>query len=98
MSLREFRVQTRLNHPNIVKLLRVMDLQHFKTDDSPYHNLCGIMEYCERGDLFGLISESQGFKEEIAHNMFNQLLDGVLYLHSQGVSHRDIKPENIFVT
>ena len=27
---------------------------------------------------------------------FKQMLNGVAYLHSQGVAHRDIKPENLF--
>jgi len=65
---------------------------------SKYHNICSIMEYCERGDLFSLVAKHEGFPEGIAHCLFKQVLDGVSFLHHKGVAHRDLKPENIFVS
>lgn len=32
-----------------------------------------------------------------ARRFFNQLMNGVNYLHSKGVAHRDLKPENLLL-
>lgn len=32
-----------------------------------------------------------------AKRFFNQLMDGVNYLHNRGVAHRDLKPENLLL-
>ena len=35
--------------------------------------------------------------EKIARSIFKQILDGLGYMHSAGISHRDMKPENILL-
>lgn len=32
-----------------------------------------------------------------AKRFFNQLMNGVNYLHNKGVAHRDLKPENLLL-
>lgn len=55
------------------------------------------MEFASGGDLFDKIEPDIGLEEDTAHLYFKQLLAGLLFIHSKGVSHRDIKPENILL-
>lgn len=36
--------------------------------------------------------------ERVAKYLFKQLIEGIRYLHKQGVVHRDLKPNNILVS
>ncbi|KAI9432610.1 Pkinase-domain-containing protein [Lactarius indigo] len=56
---------------------------------------CEVMEFCPGGDLYAAIKKGRMSPSEI-ECCFKQILQGVSYLHSQGVAHRDLKPENIF--
>ena len=38
------------------------------------------------------------FEEAVAARYIKQVLEAVLYLHSNNVIHRDIKPENILIS
>jgi protein-serine/threonine kinase len=56
------------------------------------------MEYCSGGDLYYLIVASGGLEQEEGDCFFGQLINGVKYLHDNGVAHRDLKPENLILT
>ena len=57
------------------------------------------MEYIPRGDLYCLLKESQkpSLSEDYLRKIFKQIVEGMLYIHGQGVLHRDIKLDNILI-
>ncbi|TFK38709.1 kinase-like domain-containing protein [Crucibulum laeve] len=80
----EFCISSTLHHPNIVETVDLVQDEN--------HNWCEVMEFCPGGDLYAAIKKGPSEVE----CCFKQILNGVSYLHSQGVAHRDIKPENLF--
>ncbi|ORX54202.1 Pkinase-domain-containing protein [Piromyces finnis] len=79
----------KLKHPNIVKYYGFI-----KTKD--FLNI--ILEYCENGSLQTIYKRFGQFPENLVAVYISQVLDGLLYLHEQGVIHRDIKGPNILTT
>lgn len=55
------------------------------------------MELCDTGTLFDLIRNGLPEKIEEGWRLFRLVLDGLEYIHEQGVVHRDLKPMNIFI-
>lgn len=47
--------------------------------------------------VFSISDPDVGCSQQDAHRYFLQLMNGVEYLHSQGIVHRDIKPENLLL-
>lgn len=84
----EINLLKNLNHKNIVKYHGFM--QKFDT-------LYILLEYCNHGSLKNLISPNKGLEESIAKDYIIQTLEGLVYLHSQGVIHRDIKAANLLL-
>jgi serine/threonine protein kinase len=80
-----------LNHKNIVKYLG-----SFKTRTHLYI----ILEYMENGSLASVIKPNRYgvLSEALAAAYIGQVLQGLQYLHDQGVVHRDIKGANILTT
>ncbi|CAJ0751643.1 3713_t:CDS:10 [Entrophospora sp. SA101] len=78
-----------LNHPNIVKYKGFVKTREF---------LFIILEYCENGSLHNICKKFGKFPENLVAVYISQVLEGLLYLHEQGVIHRDIKGANILTT
>ncbi|KAJ3008209.1 UNVERIFIED_CONTAM: hypothetical protein HDU68_003188, partial [Siphonaria sp. JEL0065] len=87
-TLREILVLSHLFHPNITRLLEVVDTKDY---------LYLILEYEEGGELFDYIIAKTVLPEQEARAMFRQLLSAIQYCHINGIVHRDLKPENILL-
>lgn len=53
------------------------------------------MEYCPNQTLRDIIDS--GVEQGEAWRLFRQIVEGLVYLHAQGLIHRDLKPGNIFI-
>ncbi|GJN89439.1 hypothetical protein Rhopal_002425-T1 [Rhodotorula paludigena] len=78
-----------LHHPNIVQYRG-----YARTSTSLYI----ILEYCENGSLSAIIKKFGRIPESLVGLYTLQVLQGLQYLHDQGVIHRDIKGSNILAT
>jgi len=83
---REIDIMKKVDHPNVLKLKEV-----FETDDT----IALVMELVTGGELFYKIVEKGNYSEKDAANIVAQMINGVDYLHDQGIAHRDLKPENL---
>lgn len=88
---RETRLMKKLNHKNVIKLV---DLIYNDEKQKIYI----VMEFCVTV-LQELFDKAPQHKLPIsqAHSYFVQLIDGLEYLHSQGIIHKDIKPSNLLI-
>lgn len=56
------------------------------------------MDYVDGGELFDQIEPDVGLSPSRARHFFTQLIEGLIFVHSKGITHRDIKPENLLLT
>ncbi|XP_015229195.1 PREDICTED: eukaryotic translation initiation factor 2-alpha kinase 4 [Cyprinodon variegatus] len=61
------------------------------------HYLYIQMEYCEKSTLRDTIDQSLYLDRNRLWRLFREILDGLAYIHEQGMIHRDLKPVNIFL-
>jgi len=83
---REIDIMKKVNHPNVLKLQEV-----YETDET----ISLVMELVDGGELFYKIVEKGNYSEKDAVKIVRQMVQGVDYLHAQGIAHRDLKPENL---
>ena len=83
---KEIVLQKKLHHQNIIQQYSILD-----TESSIYI----ITEYCSGGELFDYIVSKRRLPENEACRIYQQLINGLEYLHKQKICHRDLKPENL---
>ncbi|KAK0166847.1 hypothetical protein PV327_004327 [Microctonus hyperodae] len=86
---REIALLKKLDHPNVVKLVEVLD-------DPDEDNLYLVFELIQKGEVLQLPTDKP-LDEETARKNFRDIVLGVEYLHYQRIVHRDIKPSNLLV-
>jgi cell division cycle 2-like protein len=87
-SIREFNILLSLQHPNIVKVKRVVV-------GSQLDKVYMVMEYMEH-ELKNLIEKSNyQFSLAEVKSLVKQLLQSIEHFHSKNIMHRDLKTANL---
>jgi len=86
--LREARTLARFDHPNIVRVLSV-----FEINNTAYM----VMRFEEGENLAALLERRRTLPEEELRRIVLPILDGLELVHNAGFIHRDIKPDNIHI-
>ena len=84
----EIKIQSKISHPNIVKIL-------YATENERFFDI--VLEYSSKGNLFYYIQKNKNLSESNCFKIFIQILNAVYFLHENNYIHRDIKPENILL-
>jgi serine/threonine protein kinase len=89
LYLREVMILKSVEHTNVLKIIEVVE-------GSEINDLFIIMEYCDV-DLKTLIERAHPLGTGAIKCLVAQLLNGLSFLHGNGIIHRDIKPSNILI-
>ncbi|RPA89895.1 kinase-like protein [Choiromyces venosus 120613-1] len=85
---KEVEILEKLNHPNIVSYIDCHeDRSHIYI----------FMELIKGGDLSEYLERHGALPEPMVQEVSRQVLRGIEYVHSMGISHRDLKPDNILL-
>jgi serine/threonine protein kinase len=82
-------------HPHIVHILLAANVVHDISEGGGKFVI--QMELCEgtlRGYLKYLHSNGRKLREKDILHILNQILDGLFYCHSKGITHGNLKPSN----
>ncbi|KAL1857824.1 mitogen-activated protein kinase kinase kinase [Paecilomyces lecythidis] len=77
-----------LEHPNIVQYLGC---------ERGEFSISIYLEYISGGSIGSCLRKHGKFEESVVKSLTRQTLDGLAYLHDQGILHRDLKADNILL-
>uniref|UniRef100_A0A8D1YHK5 Receptor-interacting serine/threonine-protein kinase 1 n=1 Tax=Sus scrofa TaxID=9823 RepID=A0A8D1YHK5_PIG len=86
--LEEGRMMHRLRHSRVVRLLGVV------MEEGDYSL---VIEYMAKGDLMRVLKAQTPVPLSVKGRIVMETIEGMRYLHGEGVIHKDLKPENILV-
>ena len=85
----EVEIHWQLRHTSILELYN-----YFEDDLNVYL----VMEICKQGELYKYLQKCKKLSEPETRGIMVQLLNGMKYLHSNGILHRDLKLSNILLS
>ncbi|XP_064482237.1 serine/threonine-protein kinase PLK4-like [Ornithodoros turicata] len=86
----EVKIHCRLKHPSVLELYNYFENKRY---------VYLVLEYCASGTLQGYLDARGGtLSEPEARHLLQQIVEGLLYLHSHAIMHRDLSPANLLLT
>ncbi|XP_035709293.1 serine/threonine-protein kinase tousled-like 2 isoform X1 [Folsomia candida] len=91
-ALREYNIHKTLDHPRIVKLFDVFEIDA--------NSFCTVLEYCDGHDLDFYLKQHKTIPEREARSIIMQVVSALKYLNEikPPIIHYDLKPGNILLT
>lgn len=86
--LEEGKMMRRLRHSRVVKLLGIIIEEG---------NYSLVMEYMEKGNLMQVLQAKISIPLSVKGRIIMETIEGMCYLHREGIIHKDLKPNNILV-
>jgi mitogen-activated protein kinase kinase kinase len=108
LAVKEIRFQDIVSAPHLIKTIRdemkVMEMLRHRNIVEYYgievhrDKVYIFEEYCSGGSLANLLEHGRIEDEMMIQIYAAQMLDGLIYLHSENVVHRDIKPDSTLIS
>ncbi|KAG8522058.1 Receptor-interacting serine/threonine-protein kinase 1, partial [Galemys pyrenaicus] len=86
--LKEGKMMRKLQHHRVVELLGIIMEEG---------NYSLVMEFMEKGNLMHVLQTEIDIPVSVKGRVIMETIEGMCYLHGEGVIHKDLKPENILV-
>jgi len=87
-----------VNHPNVIRTHHIEHERETLSKGSSKNVSYTVMEFAPYGDFFDFVMNfNTAIDDKLIRTYFRQLVEGMEYLHNNGVSHMDLKLENLLV-